>query len=230
MRGKTATFLMLLGLCVSCNDDSGPEPDFGDGRDFFPLDPALTLIYRMEEISFFPSVDTLNFQLRVQVVDSFENQAGGVTYIQHLFTRNTAHDPWQFLRAWSARLEENRAIQTEENVSFVKLFVPIAENLEWDGNAFNVLEKDTYRMVDVFSSFITPAEDTIPNTLTVIQEDNQDFIVSLDRRKEIYAQDIGLVFKEVILLNYCTHPHCIGQQIVESGTKLTQYLLEYERN
>ena len=85
-------------------------------------------------------------------------------------------------------------------------------------------------MTDLFSSYITPEQDTIPNTLTVIQEDNQDFIVSLDQRREIYAQGVGLVMKEVILLNYCTNPDCIGQQIVESGRKLTQYLLEYERN
>ena len=220
---------MLLGLW-SCNDDSGFGPDFGLGDDFFPLDPGVVRIYQVEDISFFPGVDTAKFQLRMQVVDSFQNQAGGLTYIQHLSTRNTSDDPWEFLTAWSARLEENRAIQIEENVSFVKLFFPIEENREWDGNAFNDSDEDTYQMTDLFSSYITPEQDTIPNTLTVIQEDNQDFIVSLDQRREIYAQGVGLVMKEVILLNYCTNPDCIGQQIVESGRKLTQYLLEYERN
>ena len=229
MRGKAVIFFVLAGLW-SCDNDSGVEPAFGTGHDFFPLDPELVRIYQVEEISFFPSLDTAQFQLRMQVVDSFQNQAGGFTYIQHLSTRSTASDHWQFLTAWSARLEENRAIQTEENVSFVKLFFPIEENREWDGNAFNVSDGDTYQMIDLFSSYVTPKQDTIPNTLTVLQEDNQDFIVSLDQRKEIYAQDIGLVFKEVVLLNYCTNPNCIGQQIVESGRKLTQYLLEYEDN
>ena len=82
-------------------------------------------------------------------------------------------------------------------------------------------------MDSIFSTYVTPAGENIPETVTVVQEDNQDFTVNLVRRFEIYGRHIGVVYKEEIDLSYCTDEDCIGQQVIESGSELRQSLVEY---
>jgi hypothetical protein len=63
----------------------------------------------------------------------------------------------------------------------------------------------------------------------VLQEDNQEFIVYYDKRREIYSRDVGLILKETVQLHYCNDEdrNCIGQQIVDEGIIYTQTLSSY---
>jgi hypothetical protein len=66
-----------------------------------------------------------------------------------------------------------------------------------------------------------------PKTMKVIQNDFTDAIVGRDERSEIYARNIGLIEKEVIQLEYCTTPGCLGQQKVDKGVIYRQTLKAY---
>jgi hypothetical protein len=78
-------------------------------------------------------------------------------------------------------------------------------------------------------AFTTDNGLNFPDVVTVLQEDNQDVIVQMDFRQERYARGIGLVSKEVTLLNYCTQPSCLGQQKIESGRVYKQQIIAYGR-
>jgi len=224
-------FTVCLLLLLACSE-STIEPDFQrTGEEYFPLEVGNYSIYNVESIEFdiLGTIDTAVFQLKSEVVDSFASQNGEITYIIHRHTRNTENDPWEFQSAWSAYLNANQAVLIEENTPFLKITFPIENDRQWDGNRLNTLEQDDYVLDSLGSAYIAP-NDTIENTLTIIQSDNQDFIIQQDKRVEIYGLDIGLVYKQSLLLSYCAEQICIGLEEIESGFSYTQKLVEYGEN
>ena len=65
------------------------------------------------------------------------------------------------------------------------------------------------------------------NTITVIQNDFRDNITMNDVRTEVYAENIGLVYKNIEILQFCADPDCVGLEIVEVGRKLKQKIIDF---
>ena len=227
-----AAVVILAIYTIGCDTDR-VEPDFERlGSAYFPLKVGQYNIYAVQNIDYKVTGEVINanFERKSSVVDSFINQAGSVSYILYDYTRQTESDIWQFEKAYSARKDGNQAVVTDNNTSFIKLSFPVANGRTWNGNALNTLDSNLYVIDSVGFRYITPAEDTLKNTLTVIQADNQDFTVELDRRYELYALNIGLAYKEEVSLEYCTDTDCLGQQQIEEGYEYRQYLIEYGNN
>jgi len=64
-------------------------------------------------------------------------------------------------------------------------------------------------------------------TTTVIQEETTDNILFRNIRKEIFAENIGLIYKQATLLNFCADVDCLGQDIIETGIDYKQELIGY---
>lgn len=233
MSVRSSVYYILFIVAIgSCNNED-PVPDLSRvGFQFFPLQVGQVSTYAVEEINYFITgeVEMNSFELKVEVVDSFTNQAGELTYVINRLQRPTERDEFTFQEAWSARITDNNVIESEGATPFVRISFPLEAGKEWDGNAFNALEEDTYEMDSLFSTYITSAQDTIQSTLTVIRGDNEDFVLELDRRFDIYGEDIGLVYQEEVRLAFCTEPECIGQQIIESGREYRQTLISHVKN
>jgi len=228
---KQVAFIFLVFL-LACTE-STVEPDFSrTGAEYFPLKVGQYVIYDVESIEYdiLGTVDTSRFQLKSEVIDSFESQAGTIKYIIHRHSRETSDDPWEFQTAWSSYANSNQAILIEENIPYLKLTFPIEKDRVWDGNKLNSLEQDDYTLTDLDQGFVTTQGDSLTHILRVVQSNNQDTIIQQDKRIEMYAQDIGLVYKQSLLFNYCAETSCINQQIVESGFSYEQKLLEYGQN
>jgi hypothetical protein len=158
------------------------------------------------------------------------------TFIFTRETRTSAASPWQSLDTWSARIENDQLIQSEGNTLFVKLLFPASTGLSWNGNQFNNLRNngnlfngsgsESYRITAYDLPFEIGSM-MYPKTLIVVQNNFVDAIVGEDQRQEIYVRDIGLVYKEVIQLEYCSTPDCLGQQKIDKGVMYVQSLKEY---
>lgn len=222
---------LILAVCLACQSDENALDPSRPGYNFFPLKVGAWNVYDVKEITYASQTGTTaNFQLRTEVVDSFMNQAGGITYILYEWERESSADEWEFVRTLNSQRTGTQGVLTEGNTPFLKLSFPLQAGKTWDGNALNTLQDDEYEMDSLFHEYVTAAGETIAETLTVIQEDNEDFTVNLIRRFEIYGWDIGVVYREETDLNYCIEEDCIGQQIVESGREFRQSLVEYGQN
>ena len=220
-------FLPIAFLLLwSCHSEDFSLPD--DGRDFVPLQKGLYQLYTVEETIYSEvnPVQKLNYQIKVLITDSFPNADGGYTFVLQRSKRSSDSSPWQNVDTWSARSTSQELVINEENVSFVKLSFPVKRDAEWNGNRFNTLGKDDYQLIS-YDEMATFGGIDFDKTATVVEEDNEDFIFFLDQRKSVYARNVGLVYREVTQLSYCTDDNCRGQQKVKSGTIYKQQISEY---
>ncbi len=219
-------FSLLAYLSISCNTDMAEPNDSRLGFTFYPLDAGTFIIYDVEKINYriTGEIDTIKYYLKEAVVDSFLNEENNYTFLLHRSVRTKGND-WRLDSVWTARKTSYQAITVENNIPFIKLIFPFKEKVSWDGNSLNTLEEEIYTMENV-NQPITFNNQTFNNSVTIIQKDNQDSIIFLERRKEIYAHEIGLVYKESAAIKYCSQVQCIGKNIIDSGVLLKQTFLE----
>jgi hypothetical protein len=206
---------------VSC-DSADENPPLDTGKDYFPLRTGLFQIYDVTEIQYTLGVpETLRYELKAIVTDSFPNVEGSYTYVINRSKRSEGDTEFSALDTWSARMDTREVVMNEENIPYLKIKLPVNKNDEWNGNLYNNKGEDTYLLDDVKTS-ITVNDETYADCIVINQNDNQDFVVTLDQRKEIYAKNIGLVSREIKIVNYCSVGECLGQQQIESGMIYTQ--------
>jgi hypothetical protein len=219
--------IFCVGISVFSCDTSDENKVADSGQAYFPLQKGLFRIYDVTEVRYTLGVpETFHYQLKTVVSDSFPNAEGSYTYVIRRSKRNEGENQFVTLDTWSGRVDRREAILNEENISFLKLKLPIKKTEEWDGNLYNSRGEDLYTVDEVKTSYTINGE-TFSDCVVINQNDNQDFVVSLDQRKEIYARNVGLVSKEVKLLNYCSVGACLGQQQVESGVIYTESIVAH---
>ncbi len=227
--GRSSLMCLAVVAWASCSESLEPDPG-SIGLDHFPLAVGNFRDYGVQQITyrFSGSVDTVRFELRELAADSYTNEEGGTTFVLNRSVRNGPFASWVIDSVWSTRRTSFQAIQVENNQPFVKLVFPVAERKTWDGNALNGNQEEQYRMVNVFQPF-SPAtgSEEHSNTITVIQSEFDDGITRIDQRKEVYALDIGLVYRSSKKVEFCTDPDCLGMEIIEVGMDWQQTLIDF---
>jgi hypothetical protein len=236
MRRGFGVFLIISTLIFSCSEEEPLVPDMG--LDYYPLSVGNYSLYHVEETQISQSVETkTSYELKVTITSSGINEQGVTAY--HIVREKRANPSgnWESLDTWSTRVINNRIVQNEGNILFVKLIFPPSVNLSWNGNQFNDVKDNgeifydgdiTQYRISEFDQPITLSTGFLSdNSLTVIQNDYNDNFTGIDERKEVYARNVGLIYKETTQIQYCTDNACYGQQKVDKGVILIQSLKEY---
>lgn len=216
----------LMVLCWACNETREVSPD-QFGSDYFPLKVGQYSIYEVRNVEYLPSGDSLVsvYELRERISEQFDNLENGISYVLLREKRDHSLQPWETDSVWMARKDEFRGIRVENNVPVIRFTFPVSENKKWNANALNDLETDEYEMVNTGMPF-TGNGISYDQTVTVVQEYIPDWIVNFISKKEIYAMQVGLVYKENIILKF-KQGEFLGEEIVDSGTKYFQLLKEH---
>lgn len=222
-------FFMVALFATCCESEKLlPENVYAE-TGFFPVKEGAYRVYQVEKIDFslVNENDTSRYQLKEVVSGSYLNQEGDTTFVLSRFTRKEENANWAVDSVRAIRKDPGRIIVTADNIPVVKLVYPVREGLAWDGNALNALQEDEYEIMNVNAPFDTGITN-FPNTLTVIENNNPDSVIFQDYRKAIYADGIGLIYREEKILHYCAATvDCLGQGIIESGHKYKQEIISY---
>lgn len=235
---KYLSFIIPGVLVWACTDDT--EFISKKDTDYFPIEVGNYFVYDVEETKYSPidGQEDFLYQSKILVTDSFQNNTGGITYVIQRANKKVGESQFEYQETWSVRIEPAQVVVSEGNTSFVKLAFPLSAGRKWNGNALNTLggeescgdgatfSCDIYEIGDIGFQFDLNG-DLLNETVEVIQNNNTDLIVKQDVRKEVYVRNIGLVYKESTILEYCTVGACIGQQQIEQGLILRQTLNNY---
>ncbi len=218
-----ASLSMLLWTCQSTTTTLPPSD-----TTFFPLETGKAAIFDVTEVQYAIGAQpqTTIYQLKETVGPTYTDLSGRTAYRLFRYRRSTAMQVWQADSVWSARLDANRAIRTESGNDYVKFVFPAVNGTAWNGNLYNNIGSDQYQLQQVDQPYVGQNQ-TFDQTATVVQQ-NDSTLVSLNKRTEIYARQVGLVYRERARLFYCSStPSCIGKYQIDYGTRQIFRLRSY---
>lgn len=195
-------FLFILAInIVSCTEEVQTLPYMG--YDYFPDTTGHYVIYRVDSIwtdDAFNRKDTFIFKLKERIESKFLDNENRMSQRLERFKTDTNLDFVfnDISDVWYATLTAARAEKIEENVRYVKLIFPVENDKTWNGNAFNTEEDfgTEYKFLKVHEPFTdTLTGFHFDSTVTVLQIDWQPLFDYRIHVVEVYAKNIGLVYK-----------------------------------
>jgi hypothetical protein len=222
-------FYFSILLIVSSCSTSTVEPDARSlGYNYFPLEKGHFAMYQVEETEYRLTAAPLTrtYQVKEVIAEEFTDLSNEEAFKIMRYSRQHATDAWALDSIWVAKRTVNRAIRTENNTSFVKLVFPVNENQTWNGNVLNHLGKDEYQLTKVNKPY-TLSGQQYTRTATVVQV-NDSSACNMRRIYEVYAETVGLIYKEKILVEYRQANNiCQGRGDIQAGIRSYQKLIDH---
>ncbi len=250
--------LLVVFGSAACDDPFAPpeQPPIAPEMHhaYFPLEVGKYVEYQVDSIifDFGPGGqtvrDTVNRQVREEVVDTFRDAVGQLFYRIERFERAADTAQWALRRVWAAARTPTQAIRQEENLRFLQLVFPLKPRTRWDGNRWidPTLEVEIAgERIQPFVNWLYQVDSVdIPALIGPFRFDSVAVITEVDYTNAIerrlsrawYAKNIGLARREQWILDsqYCnqtpppadclTHPWELKGQ---KGYILRQYILRY---
>lgn len=215
--------IVFLGLLVSCDKELRFPAE--TGYDFYPLEEGNFREFVVTETRYAlarpPEITT--YHLRETIGEKYTDANDQDVYRIERAILQGNH--WQVDSIWIAWRTPDRVFRAENGLTFVKLIFPIRNNTSWDGNLFNSLGEQLYRMTRLDSAVVVD-EEAFDKTVTVVQEYSST-LLSLRKTQEVYAKGIGLVGWERTSVNYCGTGDCIGKNIIDYGFSQKSIITTY---
>jgi hypothetical protein len=161
------------------------------------------------------TIDTFTFQIKEYQQSYFTDNEGRQAIRLERWKRGDSTLPWQLKDVWTLVKTSDRVEKVEEDLRMVKLLFPLRENLEWNQHLLNNSDPRIVNCKDVHKAF-TMNGIAFDSTVTVVNTDPEN-LVSEYRDTEIFAANIGMVYKKLTNVRYVTPP----QTGIRSGSVYT---------
>ena len=149
---------------------------------------------------------------------------------------------WELKDIWLAIRTDEGAEWIEENLRFLKMVFPLKEGLDWDGNQYidiTTIIPIAGESVEVFKSWSYESisideseqigDETFENVATISQA-NSENLIELRLSEEKYAKGIGLVYREMKILdtqNIIGFEFSTWEDKAQKGYILKQQIIDY---
>jgi hypothetical protein len=218
-------FFILILLFASCETEVEEIPtDFG--FDYQPLEIGLFWIYEVDQTTYFGENDSeeVQFFYRDQVRTFYLNASGEQVFV---ITRAKSTDQsiWTTQFEYTILRRDFRLLRTIENQTLVNLVFPPELGKIWDGNIYRNKDEDEFEIDSVGIS--AQGTSGFENVIRVYQEESDDKITYRDNRYEVFEKGVGMIEKYDEVLTYCSRNDCLGEQLIDGGSKVQMKLVEY---
>jgi hypothetical protein len=218
MNNKSISFLFLALLVTvavfSCRKPDAIQEAADPENNYFPLKLGNYIIYDVDSTTWDDHICVVlkkNHQIMYRVADTFTDAMGRASYRIETFTRRYHDTSWSRSRVLYATNTNAQTEFVETELRYIKLVYPVVSNKTWLGNAF-IKSGDSalsyfggwnYKYTNVNQPY-NSGDVIYNNTVTVEQidvaENNPETQPgSFSTRtfgKEIYARNIGMVYRE----------------------------------
>lgn len=202
-KATVLTVILLSVLFISCNKDNGTIADPVSPAEYYPLKVGSYFIYDVDSISYNDftnpvTIDSIHYQVKESYTDTFYDESGFLNYrlTRHKRAGNDSVSvdemPWEVSNIWFVTVSNKGIERVEENIRIVSLSHPVFNNKQWDGNAFNYMDAWDFTYKNLNSDF-----NSFSSTLQVNQT-LSDNLINYKNYMEVYAKDIGLVYRKRI--------------------------------
>lgn len=210
-------FMVITFSCKKPDDRPAPLPE---NEIFYPLEIGKWVIYDVDSTIWddtFCIERFYKYQIKHTVADTFTDALGRLSYRVNTSIRRKAGDTWQTHRVFYATNTGTTIEVAYDEVRFVKMVFPVEERLSWEGNAyiqtddpqFSFYKDWIYEYRDYKNSFNTGFK-VFDNTVTVKQIDEavsdpelfEEVYASRTKSEEVYAEDVGMIYREYIRWTY----------------------------
>jgi len=227
MKGRIAIFIVLL--LGACKSDPLLEVDMGYA--YYPGTVGSWIEYQVDSIRHFSdaNADTVHYQIRELLESAFEDEAGRSARRIERYFRLDSGGEWNIKDVWMVAITNRKVEKVEENVRFVRLTFPVKEGQFWDGNSLNTYNTWNYGYEQVGEA--VPVGNWVFEDAATVEQLGPVNLIEQHRGQEVYAPDIGLVYKELIEIktdvNYMSNP--IPENI-QSGYEVYYTYLNHGQN
>ncbi len=241
---KVFSALLLVLSIFSCAEESKMLDNAEFGYQYFPVDIGDYRLFRVDSTIVDNNGGTIlqsRFFIKEEITESFKSAFGETIFRVERSRSETRDGNYTITDVWTAQRDEVIAIRTEENLRFNKLKFPIVLNNKWEGNAFENLT-DVFiagDRVEVYKDWgdyeviakginMTVFGIDYSDVVTVKQADH-DFLLEKRSSYEHYAPNVGLIRKEMVILDTQCQT-CENQAWIDKADKgfiLSQILIEH---
>lgn len=237
--------VLLIGF-TACDETENFVVDFK--YDYFPLEIGKYITYNVDSVTYSSAlgggiqIDSASYEWRETVVDTFRDNENNLVYEVERERRDSASQDWRLVNVLTVTQTQTRLEYVENNRRFVKMFFPL--RLEDTSNVFQYFDEFELvairgEVIEAFKSWEYLIEDldvpsdagtfTFDSTAT-IRYANSENAIELREASERYAKGIGLIYKEMKILDTQCIEDCIGQtweEKAEQGFILRLTLKDY---
>jgi hypothetical protein len=216
---------VIISTISSCNNNTTQI----DPYQYMPLKVGHSITYNVHEENYYSG--SANPLIKdYQEKDQITNQIDYNKFLLTRYRRSDANSSWREEKEIILELFPDKLLTTIDNKTYLQMIYPINSSVRWNGNTYNNLDKKQYQYTN-FQNHVKVDSLTFNTTLTVIEDNNFDFstpdILSLHKTIRQYALGTGVIYEQENNLEYCQEDDCIGEEIVEYGTRKTRTIASY---
>lgn len=219
-------WLLLFVVLFAACDQEKEQPNLDLEQDFQPLKIGNFWIYEVDETLYFGENDSESeqFFFRDRVRTSYLNAEGQYTFIVE---RSKSYDRqnWAFDLEYTMIHRDRLLLRTINNRPVSALVFPPEIGRIWNGKAYQAEGNDEFEIEPIGQSTVAGFE-SVP-AIRVKQGDLDDQITIRDIRYEIFGKGVGLLEKYDEVITYCSRNDCLGQKLIDSGSKTHLILVDY---
>ena len=217
---KNKIFFLILIINLSC--DPIEYSEVKSYQDYFPIEVQKEKKFLVTNIihnSF--GKDTSSYYLKEIITESFIDLEGDTAYRIQRYWRIDSTQIYEIKDVWVVKKSKTSLQQLEENIRFTKLIFPIDKNSFWNGNAFNNLGYQEYSVQSIHTGF--NLNNLTFDSCVSINQNYKSNLLEYENSQEIYSLGLGLVYKEVIVIQINNG----NLNDITQGNEYIQELIEY---
>jgi hypothetical protein len=191
------SFFILLFACKKEKNIVPVKMEY----DYYPLLKGRWIIYDVYQIyynDFTHQKEISEYQIKEEIDMSFKDNSGEEAFIINRYKRDSLNNNWNFIKTYFSNLTKTTAESVEDNFRYIKLVFPVLDNKTWNTNAKNLNNSQIYKYTLIDKPYKINNLD-FKQTLTILQADDSTAI-SKDYATEVYALDIGMIYKRYVHL------------------------------